>query len=102
MHQRKCKYCKELFVPKYKRQRYCSQACRMEDHDFRIDSGNGQICWRCGNYCGGCSWSRDGTPVKGWKATETAVKNRGELEFYSYKIIYCPEYVQDVKVRLHK
>ena len=30
-----------------------------------------QICWTCKNACGGCSWSRNLTPVEGWKAEKT-------------------------------
>jgi len=50
-----------------------------------------QICWTCKNACGGCSWSRNLTPVEGWKAEKTIVRGCGPA-FESYSIEYCPQY----------
>ena len=106
MYIKKCKYCHKKFPTKVKNQQYCSKKCRIEyseyRKDFRVDSGNGQMCWMCANACGGCSWSRDGLPVEGWKAKRTAVRYRGALEYRSYRIIYCPQFKQDVELRVHK
>lgn len=41
------------------------------------------LCWSCKNYCGGCSWSREFKPVKGWTAKET---NQG------YLVLKCPKF----------
>ena len=53
-----------------------------------------QPCWSCGNCYGGCSWSFDFTPVKGWDA-EMIMKD-GDV---SYQINSCPEYKCDKKVK---
>ena len=53
-----------------------------------------QPCWECKNRFGGCSWSRDFTPVKGWNAEKTYHKYR-ENTVESYKITNCPEYRKD-------
>ena len=46
-----------------------------------------QICWRCKNSCGGCSWSREFIPVSGWTAVRT-FKDRS----WTYCITGCPEF----------
>ena len=57
-----------------------------------------QPCWDCKKALGGCSWSRDFTPVEGWIATPTYKagnysKKRGRLPpMKSYQIEYCPEF----------
>lgn len=49
------------------------------------------LCIDCQKCCnGGCSWSKDLTPVNGWTATETP---RG------YHVDACPEFVQDDETR---
>lgn len=105
LYEKKCKQCDRIFYANHRNQRYCSKKCREVHHelmsDYRLDSGRGQMCWRCGNACGKCSWSREGKPVEGWKARKTTIKNRGKVEFHSYNIIFCPEFVQDVEVRVH-
>lgn len=105
MYKKICKnpQCKETFFTNIKNKQYCSKECRIDYQEFktnyRLDPGTGQMCWRCANACGGCSWSRDYKPVKGWKAIRVAVKHRGELEFYSYRIIFCPQFKKDVECR---
>lgn len=61
------------------------------------DMTSDQPCWDCKKALGGCSWSRDFTPVKGWKATPT--KKAGNYHrggqyppMKSYRITYCPEF----------
>ena len=56
---------------------------------------NEQPCWRCKNACGGCSWSDSLTPVDGWDATPTIVKD-STGDFETYKIKKCPEFIDDV------
>lgn len=108
MYKRICKnpQCKRVFFTNIKNKQYCSKECSIESREnrngFRLDSGNGQMCWRCTNACGKCSWSGLGIPVSGWKAKKTEVKHRGEIEFFSYRILFCPLYNQDVEIRTRK
>ena len=45
------------------------------------------LCWTCGNAVGGgCSWSENLTPVRGWEAVR---------EMESYTVLRCPEYQRD-------
>ena len=32
------------------------------------------ICFDCKKACGGCSWSKNFTPVKGWLANKTKIR----------------------------
>lgn len=54
------------------------------------------ICWRCANNCGGCSWSKNFTPVEGWTAVPTELQARGTGEkndtISSYDVYACPEF----------
>lgn len=45
--------------------------------------GRVTLCWVCQNCFGGCSWSRDYTPVEGWKAKKTP---------NSYLVLSCPSF----------
>lgn len=45
-----------------------------------------QLCWSCMNACGGCSWSLDFIPVKGWKALKSSHE--------SYRILDCPKFIR--------
>lgn len=53
-----------------------------------------QPCWTCKNCYDGCSWSREFKPVDGWKAIKTYIQDNDNYAD-SYKIIYCPEYIED-------
>ena len=53
-------------------------------------------CWSCSNCYSGCSWSCDFIPVNGWKAEKTYISSNGEYA-ESYKVIECPEYMEDVR-----
>lgn len=64
------------------------------DNDF-------QPCWTCQKACGGCSWSRDFEPVKGWVADKNYLRSNGEFAD-TYKIIKCPEYECDRRYGMHK
>lgn len=57
---------------------------------------NFQPCWTCKKACGGCSWSRDFEPIPGWIAEKNTIPYNGEYAD-TYKIISCPEYIQDRK-----
>ena len=53
------------------------------------------LCWTCVNACGGCSWSNhwEHSPVPGWKATRTRIRNTNTDDDGSYLVEECPEYV---------
>ena len=53
-----------------------------------------QPCWTCKNCYGDCNWSRDFKPVPGWIAQKTFIESNEEYAD-SYKILYCPEYMED-------
>lgn len=68
-----------------------------------VDYGgkNFQPCWTCSKACGGCSWSRDGTPIDGWKAKPTYISANVGYE-QSYKVSYCPQYENDERNYIRK
>lgn len=59
-----------------------------------------QLCWFCEKACGRCSWSKDFTPVPGWKATPTKIisytticgKRYKKCYIDSYEVHECPEF----------
>lgn len=53
--------------------------------------GKYQPCWSCKNCLGGCSWSKDGTPVEGWQATPHTIRENRQFKD-TYRISYCPLY----------
>ena len=59
------------------------------------------ICFDCKKACGGCSWSKNFTPVKGWLANKTKIRtykdNIEERYTTSYNILFCPEFEPDEK-----
>ena len=56
------------------------------------DRGNETLCWTCSKCTGGCSWSEDFIPVKGWKATARYVDEMDDAPPWSYRVEECPEY----------
>ena len=59
------------------------------------------LCWSCAKACGGCSWS-DGTftPVPGWTATETRLKEQhgsrdADRSIQSFHVTECPLFEDD-------
>ena len=52
-----------------------------------------ELCFLCDKACGGCSWSRDFTPVAGWTATPTRINpGGGAAPTDSWHIEDCPEF----------
>ncbi len=49
-----------------------------------------QLCWYCKKAAAGCSWSKNFTPINGWKAEKTTVNG-----IDTYAISDCPEFVHD-------
>lgn len=65
------------------------------------DMTSDQPCWNCKKALGGCSWSQDFIPVKGWEAQKT-VKSGGvrgdgtkKPPMESYRITFCPEFERE-------
>ena len=87
-----CKVCGKYFFTKSTSKEFCSDECRKEEAQRRKDEDS-QLCWRCKNACGGCSWSRCFQPVEGWDATSTIVKD-SEGDIHSYEIHKCPEFIE--------
>lgn len=58
-----------------------------------------QPCWTCTKACGGCSWSKNLTPIEGWKAEKVYFNTyrQDTSTDYTYQISYCPEYEKEVK-----
>lgn len=59
---------------------------------------NQNICWDCQKATGGCSWSRNFTPVEGWEAELIPYqpwKNKHINFSDTYHITKCPEFVED-------
>lgn len=54
-----------------------------------VTDENKQLCWLCEKACGRCSWSRDFTPVPGWKATPHFIQADST---HTYAIHECPEF----------
>ena len=50
------------------------------------------LCWECENATGGCSWSNhwEHSPVPGWTAVETKIRNNNTGNGSSYIVIDCP------------
>lgn len=57
---------------------------------------NEQPCWSCRNCINGCNWARDRKPVDGWVAERKPYRGTKTINF-TYKITYCPEYINDGK-----
>ena len=70
--------------------------------DYLVPVSNPNICFDCQKACGGCSWSRDFTPVPGWTATKKTQKiyvggTKKHRYEKTYHITACPEFVPDEK-----
>lgn len=48
------------------------------------------LCWDCKNACGGCNWSKNLAPVKGWEVKIARSKCQ-----VSYLVVRCPEFKRD-------
>ena len=91
-YKKQCEVCGKTYFARCVASKFCGKGCRMIAAKRNSSRRNDyeQICWRCKNACGGCSWSHNLTPVKGWKA-EFIPRDGEELD--TYKIIYCPEFI---------
>lgn len=55
------------------------------------------LCWDCEKACGRCSWSKNFTPVEGWKAIPTKISCGYKLGGIphivdSFIVCECPEF----------
>ena len=107
----KCECCGKEFVRIWTAQKYCTTKCR-EKHYYslekehrqrqaerkrkHIEYSNSTLCWKCKNATGGCSWSRDFVPVKGWDAKRTRIRlEKGTKYTESFIVKKCPEFRPD-------
>jgi len=51
------------------------------------------ICWKCIKAYGGCKWSDNLKPVKGWNVKKTST---------SYIVLSCPEFKPDLRFYSYK
>lgn len=58
------------------------------------DKTGSTLCSSCGNACGRCSWSQNGSPVEGWTAEPTEIW-MGSRFTPSFAVTKCPLYKQD-------
>lgn len=86
----KCKCCGKEFTTTYPHKRFCSDICRYLFAYQKRCVGD-SLCWECTNATGFCSWSADFTPVDGWEAEETIIKQKGN-PIPSFKVQKCPLY----------
>lgn len=87
-----CKVCGKYFFTKSASKEFCSDECRQKEAQ-RIKDEDAQLCWRCSNACGGCSWSQNFIPVEGWDAEPVIIKD-SEGDINSYKIKKCPQFIK--------
>ena len=88
-----CEHCGRVFPTIYHSQKYCSKSCRIDAKEVKTES-EGQLCWRCKNACGGCSWSQHLIPIKGWLAKKSIIHdNDGDIR--TYEIEFCPEFIEE-------
>lgn len=95
---KRCPTCKRKFISLYHQQKFCSNECRIIFNNQKRKaelSRTDTLCWDCQNACGGCSWSEDFIPVKGWKAKPTKLKGYGDTHTDSFHVIKCPKYIKD-------
>ena len=87
-----CEFCGKYFLTRSANKKYCSKKCHVAAGVDRKRK-NEQLCFTCENACGNCNWSESFTPVPGWDAKPTVIKDR-DGNIPSYKIKQCPEYIQ--------
>ena len=54
-----------------------------------------QPCWTCRKACGGCNWSKQLKPVKGWKIKKSPRIGKDGKIGTDIEIVFCPEYESD-------
>lgn len=92
MHARTCAFCGKQFLSISITKKYCCHECKKSDALQKREEKK-QLCWRCKNACGGCSWSAFLKPVDGWDATPVIIKDStGNIS--SYKIQKCPKFIK--------
>lgn len=52
------------------------------------------LCWDCSKATGGCAWSEDFKPVKGWEVVPTKKQNYYGI-MHSLIVLSCPEFDRD-------
>lgn len=92
MKARKCMVCGKFHPTKSKSENYvCSRGCRAV-LALEKQRENETLCWSCQNVTK-CCW-KDKIPVKGWDAIPHTVDDE-EGEIRTYRVIKCPNYLED-------
>ena len=58
----------------------------------RSNKQSQQLCWDCKKATGGCSWSKNFTPVPGWTAEKICSVAYNDVVRETYSITACPEF----------
>ena len=73
-------------------------ACgRMKGRGQKMAAITPTLCWDCAKAVNRCSWSIDFTPVEGWTAEKTKLRNKDNGYVESYRVTACPEFEPDAK-----
>lgn len=59
------------------------------------NEGKYTLCWDCSKATGGCRWSDDLRPVKGWTIIPTRREIYGGATYKSCIVLDCPGFVRD-------
>ena len=91
-----CPVCKNKFKADTAK-KFCSLSCKAKARKKTTKKRRETLCWTCKNAVGGCSWSKNFEPVKGWEAIPTKVRGNLEIDEWldSYMVISCPKYLED-------
>ena len=76
----------------YTGERFIAEYPKRKAYKVNITGKREQLCCSCTKFCGGCSWSRNFTPVEGWDAVPTVIKQSRCPDVHSFSIVRCPEY----------
>lgn len=93
---KKCERCDKRFVAASPRQRFCAKECRTKNAKARTRQAytkSDQLCWNCVKCTGGCDWSGNFIPIKGWTAMPVHKIDAGR-KVNTYSITACPEFVR--------
>ena len=87
-----CEICEKKFFTRSPLKTHCSEACKRRAIELKKMESE-QLCWRCQNAYGGCSWSKEFQPVEGWEAEPTIINGDG-VEIPSFDIKKCPMFIK--------
>ncbi len=95
---RKCEDCSYKDLPHkctaiaLKNMNILGDACLSTEKTSVTKKEHDTLCWNCKNNAGHCSWSKNFTPINGWKAIPTKVRSENGKKLDSYDVYECPEF----------